>query len=161
MKSLLLFVAFLLPGILSWSQPKRKELNSNEVLLQKIFANKDDVDFKFSMSGRSSSPFKYYYRNDSLWFSGTNLYTTVIPVNSINFERTIYYLESSLWKTETNEKCIEVPLYAIKGKLYGQEFEISAFEKRFGGEKIDFVNLILPSKSFAEELIKYLKAQRL
>ena len=134
--------------------------NSNEKLLHKILANKDDVDFEFSIAGIALSPFKYYMRNDSLWFRGTNLYATVIPVNAIDFERTIYYLESSLWETKAGDKCIEVPLYAIKGKLYAQEFDIAQFEKRFGGEKIDFVNLILPNKAFAEELIKYLKAQR-
>jgi hypothetical protein len=134
--------------------------NSNEKLLRKVLADKGDVDFEFLTSSLSSVPFKYYYHNDSLWFSGTNLYATVIPVNAIDFERTIYYLESSLWKTKAGDKCIEVPLYAIKGKLYAQEFDIAQFEKHFGGEKIDFANLILPNKAFAEELIKYLKAQR-
>jgi len=133
--------------------------DENESLLEKIFEKKNDEDFKFYMGGGRTGSFKYYFRNDSLWFAGTNLYTTVIPLSNIDFERQIYFLESSLWKTEPGSKCIEVPLYAIKGKQYEKEFEIEAFKKLDEG-KIDFANLILPNKAFAEALIKYLKAHR-
>ena len=166
MKSLQLLIISLLFYIPSWCQPvpapppaAPTAINDNKSQLHKILANKKDIDFEFSMAGRSPKAFKYYMRNDSLWFNGTNLYTTVVPLSSIDFTRQIYFLESGLWKTKTNDKCVEVPLYAIKGKLYGQEFDIEAFEKQFGGEKIDFVNLILPDKAFAQELINYLKAR--
>jgi len=75
------------------------------------------------------------------------------------FERETYFLESSLWKTETRDKCIEVPLYAIKGKQFEKEFEIESFKKLDEGA-IDFANLILPNKAFAEAFIKYLKEHR-
>ena len=130
--------------------------DENESLLEKIFEKKNDEDFKFFMAGGRTGSFKYFFRNDSLWFAGSNLYTTVIPLSNIDFERKIYFLESSLWKTEIEGKCIEVPLYAIKGRQFEKEFEIEAFKKLDEG-KIDFANLILPNKAFAETLIKYLK----
>jgi len=141
----------------SWSQSAPPD--DNERLMQKIFENKSDEDFKFFMGGGRNSSFKYYLHNDSLWFAGTNLYTTVIPLSNVDFERKIYFLESSLWKTETEGKCIEVPLYAIRGKQFEKEFEIEAFKKLDEG-KIDFANLILPNQAFAEALINYLKAHR-
>jgi hypothetical protein len=131
-------------------------MDENETRLEKIFENKDDVDFEFYRGGGQTSSIKYFFRNDSLWFGGTNLYTTVIPLSNIDFERTMYYLESSLYKTKENNKCIEVPLYAIKGKQYGKEFEIEAFRALEPGP-IDFANLVLPDKPFAEAFIKYLK----
>jgi hypothetical protein len=134
-------------------------LDENETKLQNILENKNDMDFEFNTGNGHNKPFKYFLRNDSLWFSGTNLYTTVIPLSNIDFERKIYFLESSLWKTKTNDKCIEVPLYAIKGRLYEKEFEIEAFKKLDEGA-IDFANLILPDKAFAEAFIKYLKEHR-
>ena len=127
--------------------------------IEKILENKNDVDFEFAMNGRSNTSFKYFLRNDSLWFAGTNLYATVIPLSNIDFERKIYFLESSLWKTNTGNKCIEVPLYAIKGRSYEKEFEIDAFKALEPGA-IDFANLILPDKTFAEAFIKYLKARK-
>lgn len=160
MKSLLQLILCLFLCFSAWCQPKAIEVNNNKPLLNKIFSNKNDVDFEFSIAGRSPSSFKYYIRNDSLWVYGTNLYSTVVPLSYIDFERQIYFLESSLWKTKTNDKCIEVGLHAIKGKKFGQDFEISAFKDRFEDAEIDFVNLILPDKAFAEDLIKYLKAKR-
>jgi hypothetical protein len=127
--------------------------------IENILENKNDEDFEFYMGGGRNSSFKYFIRNDSLWFAGTNLYNTVIPLANIDFKREIYFLESSLWKTKANDKCIEVPLYAIKGKLYGKEFEIEAF-KAIDEGPIDFANLILPDKTFAEAFIKYLKEHR-
>jgi len=111
------------------------------------------------MSGGQTGSFKYFLRNDSLWFAGTNLYTAVIPLSNIDFERQTYFLASSLWKTKANDKCIEVPLYAIKGRLFEKEFEIEAFKKVDEGT-IDFAKLILPDKAFAEAFIKYLKERR-
>jgi len=134
-------------------------LDENDAKLEKIFENKNDVDFLFYMGSGRTGSFKYFLRNDSLWFAGTNLYITVIPLSNVDFERKTYFLESSLWKTKTNDKCIEVPLYAIKGKLFEKEFEIEAFKKTDEGP-IDFANLILPDKAFAEAFIKYLKEHR-
>ena len=144
--------------ISSWCQSVPQDENVTK--LEKILENKDDVDFQFYTGGGRNSSLKYFLRNDSLWFAGTNLYITVIPLRNVNFERTIYFLESSLWKTKTNDNCIEVPLYAIKGKLFEKEFEIEAFRKVDEGT-IDFTNLILPDKAFAEVFIKYLKEHRL
>ncbi len=157
MRSFHLLIVGLCFYIPSWSQSAPPD--DNEMLLQKIFANKDDQDFEFHMDGGRTSSIKYYFRNDSLWFAGTNLYTTVIPLSNIDFERKTYFLESSLWKTETKDKCIEVPLYAIKGRQFGKEFEIEAFRK-LEEEPIDFASLILPNKTFAEALVKYLKEHR-
>ncbi|MBK7434585.1 MAG: hypothetical protein IPI66_12285 [Chitinophagaceae bacterium] len=133
--------------------------DENRAKLEKIFANKRDVDFEFYMGGGRNSSLKYFLRNDSLWFAGTNLYTTVIPLSNIDFERKTYFLESSLWKTKANEKCIEVPLYAVKGKLFEKEYEIEVFKQTDEGT-IDMTNLILPDKAFAEAFIKYLKEHR-
>ena len=133
--------------------------DENVTKLEKILENKNDVDFEFYMGGGRTGSFKYFLRNDSLWFAGTNLYITVIPLVNIDFERKIYFLESSLWKTNVNDKCIEVPLNAIKGKRFEKEFEIEAFKKVDEGP-IDFANLILPDKAFAEAFIKYLKEHR-
>lgn len=141
----------------SWCQPVAQDGHANKI--EKVLANKDDEDFSFYMGSSGGNSFKYFLRNDSLWFAGTNLYTTVIPLRNIDFERKIYFLESSLWKTRADAKCIEVPLYAIKGKLYEKEFEIAAFKEIDKGT-IDFANLILPDKAFAEAFIKYLKGRR-
>ena len=143
--------------ISSWCQSAPQDENVTK--LEKIFENKDDVDFQFYMGGGRNSSLKYFLRNDSLWFAGTNLYITVIPLRNVNFERTIYFLESSLWKTKTNDNCIEVLLHAIKGKLFEKEFAIEAFKNVDEGT-IDFANLILPDKAFAEAFIKYLKEHR-
>lgn len=132
-------------------------LDENETKIEKILENKDDIDFEFSRGGSGTSSFKYFLRNDSLWFGGTNLYITVIPLANINFDRQMYYLESSLYKNKGGGKCIEVPLYAIKGKLYAKEYEFEAF-KAIDDGAIDFANLIMPDKTFAEAFIKYLKA---
>jgi hypothetical protein len=157
MKSFHLLIAGLCFYIPSMSQSAPPD--DNETLVQKIFETKNDEDFKFYMGGGRYSSFKYYLRNDSLWFAEASPYTAVIPLSNIDFERKSYFLESSLWKTETGDKCIEVPLYAIKGKKFGKEFEIEAF-KLLDDEEIDFANLILPNKAFAEVLIKYLKVHR-
>lgn len=157
MRSFCLLMVGLCFHISSWCQAAPQDENGTK--LEKILENKNDVDFQFyTGSGRYNS-FKYFLRNDSLWFAGTNLYTTVIPLSNVDFERKTYFLESSLWKTKTNDKCIEVPLYAIKGKLFEKEFEIEAFKNLDEGT-IDFANLILPDKAFAEAFIKYLKAHR-
>jgi hypothetical protein len=143
--------------ISSWCQGAPQDENVTK--LEKIFENKSDEDFEFYRGGGSTSSFKYFLRNDSLWVAGANLYTTVIPLANIDFERKTYFLESSLYKTKTNDNCIEVPLYAIKGKLFEKEFEIEAFKDLDEGP-IDFANLILPDKAFAEAFIKYLKERR-
>ncbi len=157
MRSLYLLIIGLCFHTSSWSQAA--PIDEHEAKIEKMLENKGDVDFEFyTGSGRSGS-FKYFLRNDSLWFAGTNLYTTVIPLANIDFDRKIYFLESSLYKTKTNDKCIEVPLYAIKGKLYAKEYEIAAFKSIDEGT-IDFANLILPDRAFAEAFIKYLKAHR-
>ena len=156
MSSFYLLIVGVCFHISSWCQSAPQDGNMTKI--EKILENKDDEDFEFYMGG-SDGTFKYFLRNDSLWFAGTNLYTTVIPLANIDFKREIYFLESSLWKTKANEKCIEVPLYAIKGKLYGKEFEIEAF-KAIDEGPIDFANLILPDKAFAEAFIKYLKKHR-
>ena len=158
MRSFYLLIVGLCFHISSWCQSAPQD--GNVTKLEKILENKDDVDFEFYMGGGSNGSFKYFLRNDSLWFAGTNLYITVIPLANIDFKREIYFLESSLWKTKANDKCIEVPLYAIKGKLYKKEFEIEAF-KAIDEGPIDFANLILPDKAFAEAFIKYLKEHRL
>ena len=152
--SLIVGLCFYIPS-LSQSAPP----DDNETQLEKIFANKSDVDFKFYRGGGQTSSIKYFLRNDSLWFGGTNLYITVIPLSNIDFERKIYYLESSLWKTETGDKCIEVPLYAIKGSFFDKEFEVEAY-KQVGEGKTEIANLVLPNKEFAEAFIKCLKTHR-
>ncbi|MBK7559646.1 MAG: hypothetical protein IPI54_16015 [Chitinophagaceae bacterium] len=157
MRSFYLLIVGLCLHMTSWCQSAPQD--GHAAKLEKIFENRNDVDFEFyTGSGRSSS-FKYFLRNDSLWFSGTNIFTVVIPLRNVDFERKLYFLASSSWKTKTNDKCIEVPLYAIKGKLYEKEFEIEAFKKLDEGT-IDFANLILPDKTFAEAFIKYLKERR-
>jgi len=113
--------------------------DEHETKIEKILANKQDEDFEFYRGGGQTSDFKYFLRNDTLWYSGTNLYTTVIPLGNVNFERQLYFLESSLYKTKANDKCIEVGLYAIKGKLYKKEYEIEAFKAIDEGDSIDFL----------------------
>ena len=157
MRSFSLLIVGLCFHLSSWCQSAPQD--ENVTMVEKILANKSDEDFEFYMAGGQTGSFKYYLHNDSLWFAGTNLYITVIPLVNIDFERKFYFLESSLWKTKANDKCIEVPLYAIKGKLYEKEFEIEAFKKIDEGT-IDFANLILPDKAFAEAFIKYLKERR-
>ncbi|MBK8520533.1 MAG: hypothetical protein WAT20_15830 [Ferruginibacter sp.] len=143
--------------ISSWCQGAPQD--EHEGKIEKILENKSDEDFEFYRGGGQTSSFKYFLRNDSLWFAGTNLYTTVIPLRNIDFERKIYFIAGSTWKTKANDKCIEVPLYAVKGKLYAKEYEIEAF-KAIDEGTIDFANLILPDKAFAEAFIKYLKARK-
>ncbi|MEO7306649.1 MAG: hypothetical protein ABIR78_08355 [Ferruginibacter sp.] len=157
MRSFYLLILGLCFHVSSWGQGVPQD--ENLIKLEKILEIKDDVDFIFYRGGGSTSAFKYFVRNDSLWFAGSNLYTTVIPLANVDFERQFYFIESSLYKTKTNEKCIEVGLWAIKGKLYEKEFEIEAFKALEPGT-IDFANLILPDKAFAEALIKYLKEHR-
>ncbi|MEO6540521.1 MAG: hypothetical protein ABIN74_06020 [Ferruginibacter sp.] len=157
MRSFCLLIVGLCFHMSSRSQPVKQDEHVTQLV--KVLENKQDEDFQFYRGGGSTSSFKYFLRNDSLWFAGTNLYTTVIPLRNVDFERKIYFLESSLYKTRTNDKCIEVPLYAIKGKLYEKEFEIEAFKAIEPGT-IDFANLILPDKAFAEAFIKYLKEHR-
>ena len=154
MKSLYLLIIGMCFHLCSWCQSAPPDENTTK--LEEIFKTKDDVDFEFYMGGGRSSSFKYFLRNDSLWFAGTNLYTTVIPLKNIDFERKAYFFESSLWKTKADGKCIEVPVHAVKGKLFEKEFEIEAF-KAIDEGTIDFANLILPDKAFAEALMKYLK----
>ncbi len=157
MRSFYLLIVGLCFHISSWCQAAPQ--GEHEAKIEKVLSNKNDEDFAFYMGTSGGNSFKYFLSNDSLWFAGTNLYTTVIPLRNIDFERKIYFLESSLWKTKTDAKCIEVPLYAIKGKLYEKEFEIAAFKELESGT-IDFANLILPDKAFAEAFIKYLKEKR-
>jgi hypothetical protein len=128
--------------------------------IDRVLADKADVDFKFMRGGGSFSSIKYFLRNDTLWFGGTNLYTTVIPLANVDFDRQMYFLESSLYKTRNNDKAIEVGLYAIKGKQYGKEYEIEVFKQTDDGDDIDFTNLILPDKAFAEAFIKYLQGHK-
>ena len=157
MRSFYLLIVGLCFHLSSWCQSAPKDENVTKV--QNVLENKDDEDFRLFRGGGSYSSFKYFLRNDTLWYAGTNLYTTVIPLANVDFERKMYFLESSLYKTKDNDKCIEVPLYAIKGRLYEKEFEIEAFKKLEEGT-IDFTNLILPDKAFAEAFIKYLKEHR-
>jgi hypothetical protein len=135
-------------------------LDENGLKIQKVLENKDDVDFRLFRGGGSFSSMKYFLRNDTLWFGGTNLYTTVIPLANIDFERKLYFFESSLYTNRDNTKATEVGLYAIKGRQYEKEFEIEAFKATDEGDTIDFANLILPDKAFAEAFIKYLKEQK-
>ncbi len=157
MRSFYLLIVGLCFHTLSWCQAA--PLDEHEAKIEKILESKSDEDFEFYRGGGQTSSFKYFLRNDSLWYAGKNLYTTVIPLGNIDFDRQIYFLTSSLYKTKTNDKCIEVPLYANKGKLYAKEYEIEAF-KAIDEGTIDFANLILPDKAFAEAFIKYLKAHR-
>jgi len=80
--------------ISSWCQSASQAEHVTK--LEKILENKNDVDFEFYMDGGRTGSFKYFLRNDSLWFAGTNLYITVIPLVNIDFERKTYFLESSL-----------------------------------------------------------------
>ena len=157
MRSFSLLIVGLCFHTSSWCQPVAQD--EHEAKLVKIFANKNDEDFEFYRGGGQTSSSKYFLRNDSLWYAGKNLYITVIPLGNIDFDRKIYFLESSLYKTKAGDKCIEVPLYAIKGRLYEKEFEIEAF-KAIDEGPTDFANLILPDKAFAEAFIKYLKERR-
>jgi len=134
--------------------------NEQETKIQSVLENKPDEDFKFYRGGGQTSSFKYFLRNDTLWFAGSNLYTTVIPLGNIDFDRKMYFFESSLYKTKTGDKCIEVSLWAIKGKTYEKEFEIEAFKATDDGDKPEIATLILPDKAFAEAFVKYLKDRK-
>ncbi len=134
--------------------------DETETKIQKVLANKADEDFEFYMGGGQTSSFKYFLRNDTLWFAGSNLYTTVIPLGNVDFDRKMYFFESSLYKTKTGDKCIELSLWAIKGRNYEKEFEIEEFKAIDDGGKPEIATLILPDKTFAEALVKYLKDRK-
>jgi hypothetical protein len=132
----------------------------HETKIQKVLENKSDQDFEFYRGGGQTSSFKYFLRNDTIWFAGSNIYTTVIPLANVDFDRKMYFFESSLYKTKTGSKCIEVSLWAMKGKQYEKEFEIEAFKAIDDADKPEIATLILPDKAFAEAFVKYLKDRR-
>jgi hypothetical protein len=84
----------------------------------------------------------------------------VIPLGNVDFDRQMYFFESSLYKTKTGDNCIEVSLWAIKGRNYEKEFEIEAFKATDDGVKPEIATLILPDKAFAEAFVKYLKDRK-
>jgi hypothetical protein len=131
--------------------------DETETKIQNVLENKPDVDFEFYRSGGQTGSFKYFLRNDTLWFAGSNIYTTVIPLGNVDFDRKMYFFESRLYKTKTDSKCIEVSLWATKGKHYEKEFEIEAFKTMDDGSKPEIATFILPDKAFAEAFVKYLK----
>ena len=134
--------------------------DEHETKIQKILENKSDEDFEFYRGGGQTSSFKYFLRNDTLWFGGSNLYTTVIRLGNVDFNRHIYFFECSLYKTKAGDKCIEVSLWAIKGRNYEKEYEIEAFKATDDGDKPEIATLILPDKAFAEAFVKYLKDRK-
>jgi hypothetical protein len=129
----------------------------------KILAKKEDADFEFTTGGSSSSAFKYFLYNDSLWFSGTELYATVIPFDNIDIARSFTY-ESGVWKNKNGSKCYEIPLYAKTGVVFSQDFKSlwgsnSAMEKQLGGKAITITSLVVPGKDWANKFIEYLKTK--
>lgn len=153
----LLFICiFLQAVVLAQGVP----LSETETRIQNVLENKSDDDFVFQRGGGQTSTFKYFLRNDTLWFAGSNLYTTVIPLGNVDFDRKMYFFESSLYKHKNNDKAIEVSLWATKGKTYEKEFEIEAFKAIDDDDKPEIATLILPDKAFAEALVKYLKERK-
>jgi hypothetical protein len=141
-------------------QAQASPLTDLEAEIRKVVEHKSDEDFQFQRGGGQTSSFKYFIRNDTLWFAGSNLYTTVIPLGNVDFDRKMYFFESSLYKTKNQDKCIELSLWAIKGRNYEKEFEIEAFKAIDDGNKPEIATLILPGKAFAEALVKFLKEKK-
>jgi hypothetical protein len=136
---------------------------SNDEGIDKILAKKADTDFDFTIGGSSSSSFKYFLYNDSLWFSGTELYALVVPFDNIDIAK-IFTYESGVWKNKDGSKCYEIPLYAKAGKHYSQDFKSlwgdnSAMEKQLGGKDITITSVVMPDKEWATRFIAYLKTK--
>ena len=159
---LLLLIMVLNLACLAQGAPDEAEKKNDEGI-DKILAKKDDTDFEFNLGGSSTSQFKYFLYNDSLWFSGTELYATVIPFDNIDIIKAFTY-ESGVWKNKNGSKCYEIPVYAKAGKRFGQDFKSlwganSPMEKQLGGKEITIINLILPDKEWANKFIAYLKTK--
>jgi len=132
--------------------------------LSGMLAHKDDIDFECKLSGRSPKGFKYNISRDTLWFFGTELYTIVIPVASIDFTKTISY-ESGIWLNKDGSKAIEISLQAEAGKSFAQDFASqygvnSVMEQKLGGKKITTAGLVIPDIQLAEKLVQYLNDKK-
>jgi hypothetical protein len=135
----------------------------NDEGIDKILAKKDDADFELTLGNGSSNPMKYFLYNDSLWFSGTELYAVVIPFDNIDIAK-IFTYESGVWKNKNGSKCYEIPVYAKTGKRFSQDFRSlwgadSPMEKQLGGKEITITGLVVPDKEWADKFIAYIKAK--
>lgn len=145
-------------GLITGAKTNKDEMPE---ALKKIFAKRYDDDFVFTTGGGRTSEMQYYLKDDTLYFYGTQLYNTLMPLANIDFSREFQYA-SGVYKTKAGEAVYEWPVYAKKGKLFVQDFTdekgfMSTFKEQFGGKQIDFASLVLPDKAFAEMMMKYLK----
>ena len=164
MKSLQIFLVTILLNMACFAQGAPDEAEKkNDEAIDKILAKKTDTDFEFNLGGSSSNSFKYFLYNDSLWFSGTELYAVVIPFDNIDISKTFTYA-SGVWKNKDGGKCYEIPIYAKAGKQFGQDFKSlwgvnSPMEKQLGGKEITITNLVMPDKEWANKFIAFLKTK--